>query len=276
MIPAGLLALALASPPAAPGAGALAEGDAHYARRAEGARGGTCDPSRIDAALFDYRRALAAEPGSYEASLRMMRALFFRGGFCGLPQVEKVRVFEEARKLGEETVARLDKESGRVKGHVRVEEARALPPAAQVYLWAAIAWGQWSMDHKVAAAWQGAAGKIRDQASAALEIDATVEQAAPHLLLGRLHAEAPRIPMLTMWISRDKALEHLRAGLALAPENRALQYFLADALLQFAPAAREEAVGLLRRCAGQPPRPDFAVEDAHYAELAQRRLAGLR
>lgn len=276
MILAGLLALAAAASPAAPGAEALAEGDAHYARRAEGAHGGTCDPAHIDTAIFDYRRALAAGPDSYPARLGLLRAFFFRGGFCGLPDPDKVKVFEEAKRLAEETVARLDRDAGRVKGHVQVEAARGIAPSAQVYLWAAIAWGQWSVDHKVAAAWQGAAARIRDLATAALEIDPAVEQAGAHLLLGRLHAEAPRIPMLTMWISRAKALEHLRAGVALAPENRACQYFLADALLQLSPASREEALGLLRRTATQPPRPDFAVEDAHYAELAERRLAGLR
>lgn len=276
MILPALTLLTLALPAASPAEQALAAGDAHYARRAEGARGGTASPAEIDAAIFDYRRALAADPAAYEARVRLLRAFFFRGGFCGLAGRDQVRVFEEAKKLAEETVARLDVDASRVRGHVRLEAARSIAPAAEIYLWAAIAWGQWSMDHKVAAAWQGAAARIRDMGSAALEIDPGAEQAGAQLLLGRLHAEAPRIPLLTMWISRDRALTHLRAGLALAPDNRACQYFLADALLQLAPAAREEALALLRRCATLPARPDFAVEDAHYAEMAQRRLEGSR
>ncbi len=276
MIAAGLalLALALTPPPAAQQA--LAEGDAHYARRAEGARGGTADLAQIDAAIADYRRAEVLDSDGYEAPVRLLRAFFFRGGFCGLAGKQQVEVFAQAKKLAEETVGRLDVDAGRVRGRVRLESARKVAPAAEIYLWSAIAWGQWSMDHKVAAAWQGAASKIRDMAAASLEIDPGAEQGGAHLLLGRLHAEAPRIPMLTMWISRDKALAHLRAGLALAPDNRACQFFLADALLQFAAPAREEARALLRRCAAQPARPDYAVEDAHYAELAQRRLATLR
>ena len=270
----GLLLLAL---PASPAAGqALAEGDAHYARRAEGARGGTADLAPIDAALADYRRAQALDPAGYEPPARLLRALFFRGGFCGLAGRQQVQVFEQAKRLAEQTVRRLDVDVGRVRGHVRPGSARRIAPAGEIYLWAAIAWAQWSQGHKVAAAWQGAATRIRDLAAASLQIDPATEQGGAHLLLGRLHAEAPRIPMLTMWISRDQALAHLRAGLALAPDNRACQYFLADAVLRFSAPAGEEAVALLRGCATRPARPDLAVEDAHYAELAQRRLATLR
>jgi hypothetical protein len=276
VIGAGLGLLLLALPASPPARQALAEGDTHYARRAEGARGGTADLAPIDAAIADYRRAQALDPAAYEPPARLLRALFFRGGFCGLAGRQQIQVFEQAKQLADQTVRRLDADVGRVRGRVRPDSARRVAPAAEIYLWAAIAWGQWSMDHKVAAAWQGAASKVRDMATASLEIDPGTEQGGAHLLLGRLHAEAPRIPMLTMWIARAKAVAHLRAGLALASDNRACQYFLADALLRFAAPAREEAQALLRRCATRAARPDYAVEDAHYAELARGRLATLR
>jgi hypothetical protein len=82
--------------------------------------------------------------------------------------------------------------------------------------------------------------------------------------------------MLTGWVSRAKGLAHLRTGLAIAPDNTALMYFLADALLSLDPSSKEEARVLLQRCATVPPRPEYAVEDAHYAQQARERLAGLR
>lgn len=279
MILAGLLSLALAASPAdaTASAEALAAGDAHYARRAEGAQGGMAEPFHVEGAIVEYRRALHLDPLSYEARLRLLRAYFFRGGFCGeMPREEKIRLLDEAKRLAEDTVRLLDADVKRVHGHVRPDLAQKIAPAAEIYLWAAVSWGQWAVFHKVSAAWQGAPARIRDLAEAVLEIDPTTALAAGHLVLGRLHAEAPRIPMLTGWVSRRKGLEHLRAGLAIAPENTALVYFQADALLNHDPSKKDEARALLQRCVGMTPRPEYPVEDAHYARMAQERLAGLR
>jgi tetratricopeptide (TPR) repeat protein len=287
---AALLTILLAAPPraaasagdeAAAAAAALAEvvaaGDAHYARRGESARGGTALPFHIDAAIAEYRRALALDPRLLEARLRLMRAFFFRTGFCGPMEAgDEIRMYDEAKKLAEETVALLDADTGRRKARVQVEAARAVVPAAETYLWAAVSWGQWAVYHRLAAAWQGAPKRIRDLAETVLLIDPATAQAGAYVLLGRLHCEAPRIPMLTLWISREKGVAYLRQGLARAPDNPALVYFLADALLTWDPSRREEARGLLQRCVASKPRPDYLVEDAHYAEEAVERLAALR
>jgi tetratricopeptide (TPR) repeat protein len=256
---------------------AIADGDAHYARRGEGADGDRALPFEIDGAIAEYRRALALDPGSYEARVSLMRAYFFRGGFCGeMPQAEKVRIFDEAKRIGEETVARLDAGLQRKKGKVSRESAARIEPAARTYLWAAISWGQWTVFHRMSAVWTGAPGRIRDLAEAVLAIDPATEQAGAYILLGRLHGEAPKVPFVTGWVSREKAVRYVREGLKLAPDNRALVYFAADVLLQHAPSSRAEARALLERCATTPPRPDFVAEDLHYARMARERLAGLR
>lgn len=280
LVPAALLAAATVSA-AAPGppdpavAEALAAGDAHYARRAEGARGGTALPFQADGALVDYRLALALDPGSLDARLRLMRALFFRAGFCGpMDDRDKVRMLDEAKTIAEEAVAALDAGTGRRKG--RVPDGPAAVPAAEAYLWAAVSWGQWAVYHRLSGAWQGAPKRIRDLAQAVLSIDPGTAQAGAYIILGRLHCEAPRVPLLTGWVSREKGLTYLREGLPRAPDNQALVYFLAEALLTWDPSRRDEARALLRRCAESKPRPDFPVEDAHYAEEARERLATLR
>src|SRR5260370_31192326 len=106
MILAVLASLTLASPPEdlSAAAEALASGDAHYARRAEGARGGIADAVHVDRAIADYRVALALAPLSYEARLRLLRSFFFRGGFCDMDAREQVKLFEEAKKLAADTV----------------------------------------------------------------------------------------------------------------------------------------------------------------------------
>jgi tetratricopeptide (TPR) repeat protein len=278
-----ILSMALAliavapSPDPAAFSEALAAGDAHYARRAEGAQGGTALPFHVEGAIVQYRRALSLDPRSYDARLRLLRAYFFRGGFCGeMDPDEKKKLFDEAKAVAEETVRLLDVDLDRRKGHVRVDAARALAPAAEAYLWAAISWGQWAVFHKLNAAFTGAPARIRDLAEAVIAIDPATEQAAGYLILGRLHAEAPRVPFVTMWISRDKGLASLRKGLEVAPDAPQLLYFLGDALLRLDPSKQPEARSLLERCASLQPRPEYPVEDAHYAEKARARLAELR
>lgn len=256
---------------------ALATGDAHYARRGEGATGDAAPPFQIDGAIADYRRALALDPRSLDARLRLMRAIFFRGGFCGpMPDPQKQALFDEAKRVADDTVADLDRLLRREKARVRLDGVKDADAAAEAYVWAAVSWGQWAIFHRVAAAWQGAPGRIRDLATAVVSIDPTTEQAAAYIILGRLHAEAPRVPFVTGWISREKGLAFLRDGHRLAPQNQALAYFLGNALLDLDPSARAEARALLEACAAAAPRPDFHAEDLHYARMARERLAAAR
>jgi hypothetical protein len=220
---------------------------------------------------------MALDPRSIEARLRLMRAYFFRGGFCGdLPAAEKQALFDDGKRVADETVADLDKLLRRRKGRVRLDGAREVDAAAEAYAWAAVSWGQWAVFHRVAAAWQGAPGRIRDLAQAVLSIDPATEQAAAHIILGRLHTEAPRVPMMTGWVSRAKGLAYLREGHRIAPQNQALTYFLGNAILEHEPAAAAEARALLAACGAAPPRPEFVEEDMHYARMARERLAAAR
>jgi hypothetical protein len=271
----------LAAPPAvadspAALAEAIAAGDAHYARRGEAATGDAAPPLQIDGAIAEYRRALALDPHSLDARLRLMRALFFRGGFCGdMPAAEKQALFDEAKQVAEETVTDLDRALQRKKGRVRLDGAADADAAAEAYVWAAVSWGQWAVFHKVSAAWQGAPGRIRDLATAVLAIDPLTEQAAAYILLGRLHTEAPRLPFVTGWVSRDKGRAFLREGHRLAPQNQALTYFLGNALLTLDPKSAEGRT-VLEECAARAPRPDFHAEDLHYARMARERLTVAR
>jgi len=256
-------------------AAAVAAGDAHYARRAEGAAAGVARPQQTDSAIADYRRAIGLDPSSLDARLKLLRAYFFRGGFCGASPADANDIFTAAKDVAEDTVKLLDSQTGRSKSHVDSRTAGAVPVAAEVYLWAAVSWGQWAVSHPARGAWQHAPARIRDLAEAVVAIDPSAEQAGGHVVLGRLHTEAPRVPFVTHWVDRAAGLRHLRTALSLSPDSPQIMYFLAAALLRLEPSSAQEARNLLVRCASAKPRPDFPVEDEHYAWEARDLLADL-
>jgi hypothetical protein len=255
----------------------VAEGDQHYARRAEGATGARALPGPSDQAVAAYRQAVAEDAGSLLARGRLIRALFFRASFCGAVTEERKTLLEEAKTVGDEGLRRLDARVGTASGPARLQALRAIPDAAAMHFWTAVAWGEWALARgKLAAARQGAAGRVRDLGQAVVDLDPGFEQGGGYRILGRLHDQSPRIPFITGWVSRDKALAFLRQALAEGPENTVNQVFLAEAILDHDPDHRVEARALLTKCAGATPRPEFLVEDAHYVEVSRGLLAQMK
>lgn len=279
---AGVLvaALALLAAPAASAqsvADLLAEGDAHYDKRGEGARGGTADPREVDLAIAAYRRALTAAPRDLHALSRLLRAFNFRGAFCGADIESQKRIFDEGKTLGQAEVDRLE---ATVKGRSaadRITALRATPGAGGAYYWTAACWGQWALARgKFAAARAGVAGRVRDLAETVVAIDPALEEGGGYRILGRLHHQSPRIPFITGWVSKDKALEYLRKSYALGPTNPVTWFFLGEAILDQEPQNLEEGRRMLRKCVETPPRADYYVESVQYAEYARARLGASR
>ena len=259
--------------PAQEVATAMAEGDAHYERRAEGARGGTADPREADLAIQSYRRALASDPRSLSALSRLLRALNFRGAFCGADVESRKKIFEEGKTLGQAAVDRLEMGVKSRPPAERVAALRATEGAAEVYYWTAACWGQWALESgKFAAARAGVAGRVRDLAETVIAIDPALEEGGGYRVLGRLHDQSPKIPFLTGWVSKAKAVEYLRQSYALGPTNPVTWFFLGEAILDHDSQSAEEGRALLRKCVDTPPRADYYVESVYYAELARARL----
>jgi tetratricopeptide (TPR) repeat protein len=256
---------------------ALERGDQAYGRRAEGARDGVAQAAVVDEAIRAYREALAAHPESGAAVVRLLRAMHFRASFCGASEDEQKALFAEAAEIGQRAVDRLEVRVAPHEEAARLAALRALPDAASVYYWSAACWGQWGLLHgKLASARKGIAGKVRTYAQTSIDLDPRVEEGGGFRLLGRLHDQAPRIPLLTGWVSHEKAIPLLRRSLAIGPENVVTRYFLADAILLRAPADRREAVSILEALAGQTARPGWEIEEAYYARRARERLAALK
>lgn len=260
-----------------------AAGDAAMARRAEGApadRPGRAAPGPIASAVAHYERAIEADPSSLTARRKLLAAVYFQGEYTAEGDDARRETFARGRDAAE---AALDLLAARVGGRraydelspaERAERLAGVPEAAGIHFWAAVHWGLWGDAFgRLAAARQGVAGKIRDYAETALALDEDYERAGPHRVLGRLHTLAPHIPFFTGWIDRDRAVSELERAVALAPEEPLNRLYLADALLEYQPKRRSDALGQLRALLDLPPDPDRPVELADAKRQARELLA---
>jgi tetratricopeptide (TPR) repeat protein len=279
---AGAVLAVLASAPALGQADALARGDAAWARRAEGHGAGRAAAGPIGEAIAAYEEAVRASPASLEARWKLLRALYFEGDFVAADAAAKRQVFDRGRRAFE---AALDLLAARAGGRELLEEMPAAEVArrfvgstevARLYFWGAVHWGLWAEAFgKIAAARQGVGGRLLRYSQIVVALDPLYDDAGGHRLLGRLHAEAPRIPFFTGWVDRDLAIAELTRAVEEGPADPFNRVYLADALLNHAPSRRAEALALLRQAAAAEPRPDELVEDTTALNLARSRLAEL-
>lgn len=260
----------------------IARGDQSYSQRAEGHRGRQASTEPIQQAIDAYSEALATDPENLEARWKLLRALYFQGEFVLDDDEARLELFERGREIGDvgrqqiENHYDLPDDSLEMKPNEVADTIGRDTLAAEIYFWSSTHWGLWGRYRgKIAAARQGVATKIRKFAEIVILLDEEIENAGGHRVLGRLHAEAPKIPLVTGWISRDKAISELRRALELAPEDLLTNLFLAEALLEFRSEKRQEALDLLQAIAASEPSQAWRVEDTKTIEDAKALLADL-
>src|SRR6266446_285242 len=115
-----LISLILTTAIAVPLAAQIADGDQHWAARAEGAQNGRAKATEIDAAIAAYNKAVAAAPNDLEARWKLLRALRFKGQYQLSTTDEKKALYATAKTAGEQAVALIDKQ---LAGKVSVSKA---------------------------------------------------------------------------------------------------------------------------------------------------------
>ena len=252
----------------------VSEGDRHYAMRGEGAVGGRARAEHIDAAIAAYGRG-----NDLESQWKLLRAYRYKGAYVAANNEEKKKVYGAAKVAGQKAVAAVNRLLG-AKAKASEKEvavaARAIPGVAEVFLWDAINWGEWALAYgKMAAAREGAADRIRRQATIAHLVDPRLEGGTPSRVLGRLHDQTPRIPFITGWASEKEAVKFLSESLRLDPGNKITIVFLAEAMVSNDSKTRPQAVKMLRDAIAAPNDPQFPVEMAAATEDAKALLKKL-
>lgn len=259
----------------------VAEADKWYLKRQEGRVGAKAAAGPINQAIAGYDKA-TADPHYVEARWKLMRALYFKGAYTGLDEDSRKAVFEKARLVGDDAIAILGaslEEKG-IKGFIEFgPEALAgalkdRSDAAPTYYWAAACWGQWALSvGKLEAVRKGGADKIRSYGLTVIGIDPEFEEGGGYRIVGRLNDQAPWIPFITGWVSRDEALKYLRLAMQVNARNFANRVFLAEALHRGEEKDQAEAVALVEAVVADSPSPQRLVEDLTMQDTARADLS---
>lgn len=255
MIPAGLLALALAGR-----ADLLAQGEAAWA--------GRDDPARLAAALDAYRRAAADSPGDPAAELGLARALAFRAqaepGVAGEAWPAAARAAERAlRRLAPAFAAAVDAGAAPAEAAARVEA-----PGAEPLYWLALA--TWSSAQQKGVS---ALLAVKDAALAMMEraaaLDERVDFGGPQRALGAWRASLPG----PAGGGAAAARTHFERARAVAPAYQLTRVREAETLcVLLQDRARFEALIGEVLAADEAALPEAAPEN----RLAKRLAEGLR
>ena len=265
----------------------VVRGDSAWARRGEQDVGGRAVPGPIGEAVNAYERALSSRPDRLEARWKLLRALHFAGDFVELETQQSQEIFDRAREVSEQG---LDLLAEGVDSRLRLEE---LDPdairsrlrvadlsnrdVARLYFWSAINWGAWSRNTGLlSAVRQNVANRIHRYTLITIALEPEYDEGGAFRLLGRLHAELPRVPFVSGWINREQSIPLLEQAYAMAPENPGNRLLLALTLLDLAPERRIEALNLLRQVEGLTPRTSMRIEDLAMRRQARERLAESR
>jgi hypothetical protein len=261
----GVLGAILLAALAAPidGRASLAAGDAAWAERAERLDGRLADPERTEAAIRAYRPACTVPTDGLEACWKTLRALHYLVEFTHATDERKDAAAEEASSLARSWAESLGSET---------KPSRDL---GLLSFWSAIAWGaRGQRVGLLTIVREGIAGRMRDFARRAVEIDPTLERGGAYRLLSRLHATLPRVPFVSGWVERDRALPLAEQAVEVDPDDPGNELVLALALLEQGPEERrDEAWQRMRRVADLEPRPALLAEDLAIRAEARERLA---
>jgi hypothetical protein len=240
------------------------QGDDTWNLRAEEMAGDLATSAQVENAILAYRLSYEADSSNLETRWKLLRAFHFLVDFSNAADERKDLVAEEAIGLAEASI-----ESLGLSGDESFDRAR-------LYFWSAIVWGVRAQRvGLLTIVREGAATRMRDYAETSAALDQTVEQGGALRLLSRLHASLPRVPFLTNWVDRSKALEYAEKAIALGPEHSGNQLILALAILERAPERRAQAEMILRQVANIAPARESRAEETAIRDQARNQILAL-
>ena len=249
-------------------------GDLAFERRAEVLAGSWANPNLIREANEAYSRALEMRTSDLEVRVKLLHTLFFEAEYALISENRRKDLYQRGTRLFEAGYTDLALRVGRktldgVDARSLVALLEDVDEAGALYFWGAMHWGLWAESFgKLAAVRRGVARKVKELGEAASALDPLYEQGGALRILGRLHHLTPKIPLITGWIDRTRALDLLQRSLELGPEDPLNRAFLAQAIWDLEHDSRR-AISLLREVVDQAPRTQQLVEDRRAIAAAR-------
>ena len=258
----------------------LESADRHWlARSDELTSDGKIASNNVQSAIQDYEKALKMEPDNNAITFKLIEALYFYGFFASPSSAQTRSAYDRSLELSERLIARIDSQAAATSENEGIPpeehgaKLRNVPDAALAYFWSAINWGLWGMSHGYfASARKDVAQKIERYGRTLIAIDDAFADGGGYRICGRLYTKTPRIPLFTLWINRDKGIELLRKANTISKKDARNPFFLAEALLEFQPEHRDEAISLLREACNRKPDPSYLTEQTFDIKQSCDRL----
>ena len=193
---------------------------------------GRDDMAKARVAVATLRQAVTADYGNYDAAWKLSRAAFFVGD-----HTDNADESEEMFKVGIEAGrAAVKLQSGRADGH----------------FWLGANYGGEAQRSTLASL--ASVQDIRNEMESVIKIDEKYQGGSAYLGLGRLYLKAPKV----LGGDTAKAIDYLKKGLAITPNNSLMMYYLAEA---YESEQRDaEAKKLIDQILTMTPDPQYVAE----------------
>jgi tetratricopeptide (TPR) repeat protein len=202
----------------------IAEGDHLYEGRE--------DMAKARVAVSALRQAVTADYGNYDAAWKLSRAAFYVGDHTDNDD-EKDDMFRAGIDAGK---AAVKLQGSKPEGH----------------FWLGANYGGDAQNSTLASL--ATVQDIRSEMETVIKLDEKFQGGSAYLALGRLYLEAPKV----LGGDTAKAVEYLKKGLAITPNNSLMKYYLAEA---YESENREaEAKKLIDEVLTMTPDPKFVAE----------------
>ena len=212
----------------------ISEGDRLYE--------GRVDMAKARVAVATYRQAVTADYGNYEAAWKLARATFYVGDNTDNDN-EAEDMFRAGIESGKSAVKL---QGGKPEGH----------------FWLGANYG--GDAERSTLAGLAAVQDIRNEMETVIKIDDKFQGGAAYLGLGRLYLKAPKV----LGGDTSKAIDYLKKGLAITPDNSLMKYYLAEA---YDSEHRDaEAKKLIEEILTMTPDPQYVAEHKGAVEKANK------
>lgn len=232
----------------------------------------------LENALNLFKEKVKENPDSFIFRANLLKAIYFKGCYSGMEKEEAKGLFAFGKKVGEEgkeifkKITKLEKLD---KPEEIAQKGKDIKGVAEFFFWDSACWGQWALLYgKLKAAKEGAAKKILISAEVALILNEKMEDGGPHRVLGRLHHQTPKIPLITGWVSKDKALYHLNKAMEFGPDEIMNYWFLGELYLDL--GQKDKAKEIFEKGMKLPVRENKEPADIENLKKIEENLKSLK